>query len=76
VGIASVLVLLTAVGLVLWCAPSATAALKFAPPTSFPAGYGPVAVATDDFNGDGDPDLAMANSVPKTVSVLLGGAGG
>jgi hypothetical protein len=69
-------VFLTAVALVLPCTPSAVAAVKFAPPTSFPAGYGPVAVATDDFNGDGDPDLAMANSVPKTVSVLLGAAGG
>jgi hypothetical protein len=75
VGIARPLALLPAVALALLCAPSAAAAVKFAPPTSFPAGYGPVEAATDDFNGDGDPDLALANSVPNTVSVLLGTAG-
>jgi hypothetical protein len=29
-----------------------------------------------DFNGDADPDLAVANSFSDNVSVLLGGAGG
>ncbi len=37
----------------------------------------PQAVATGDFNGDGNLDLAVANSTGNTVSVLLGnGAGG
>jgi hypothetical protein len=75
-GIATGLVLLTAVALALWCAPSAAAALKFAPPTTFPVGLGPVSIATGDFNGDSDPDLAVANISAATVSVLLGAAGG
>ena len=29
-----------------------------------------------DFNGDGDPDLAVANELGGSVSVLLGGTGG
>jgi VCBS repeat-containing protein len=29
-----------------------------------------------DFNGDSDPDLAVANQLANNVSVLLGGAGG
>src|SRR4051794_24999366 len=75
-GIAAGLVLLTAVALALWCAPLAAAALKFAPPTTFPVDYGTYSIAADDFNGDGDPDLAVANHGPNAVSVLLGAAGG
>jgi VCBS repeat-containing protein len=38
------------------------------------AGSGPAAVAVGDFNGDQDPDLAVANQDPgfNSVSVLLG----
>ena len=35
---------------------------------------GPVAVG--DFNGDGDPDVAVANEFAGSVSVLLGSTGG
>jgi Bacterial Ig-like domain (group 3)/FG-GAP-like repeat len=46
-------------------------------PTGFTAGAVPVAFAVGDFNGDGIPDLAVANSGPNTVTVLLGdGHGG
>jgi hypothetical protein len=35
-------------------------------------GLWPSSVAVGDFNGDGVPDLAVANSRSDTVSVLLG----
>jgi hypothetical protein len=37
----------------------------FAAPTAYVAGNVPVAMATADFNGDGAPDLAVANSIPN-----------
>jgi hypothetical protein len=51
-------------------APGATSA-SFAPPQTFAVGNGPDAVAVADFNGDGQPDLAVANYQSNTVSVLL-----
>jgi uncharacterized protein (TIGR03437 family) len=48
-----------------------------APGSPFPAGSGPQSVAVGDFNGDGKPDLAIANGTGGNVTVLLGnGAGG
>jgi hypothetical protein len=47
----------------------------FLPAQAFPAGSSPQSVAVGDFNGDGIPDLAVANYTypnPGTVSVLLG----
>jgi hypothetical protein len=35
-------------------------------------GYGPESIAVGDFNGDGIPDLAIANNAGKSVTVLLG----
>ncbi len=35
------------------------------------SGLGPISVATGDFNGDGRPDLAIANYSENTVSILL-----
>jgi Bacterial Ig domain/FG-GAP-like repeat len=55
---------------------------SFAAPASFAAGDAPSAVAVGDFNGDSDPDLAVANwgdpssGLDGGVSVLLGEAGG
>jgi hypothetical protein len=43
----------------------------FAPPQTFAAGLTPGSVAVGDFNGDGKPDLVIANVNDNTVSVLL-----
>src|SRR5262245_22360547 len=51
--------------------PSTLAAL-----TSFPTGTGPNGVVTADFNRDNIPDLATANFLGDSVSVLLGNGDG
>jgi hypothetical protein len=43
----------------------------FAAQQTFAVGSFPFGVVVADFNGDGKPDLAVANSDDKTVSVLL-----
>ncbi|MEG4108445.1 DUF4347 domain-containing protein, partial [Microcoleus sp. S13_C5] len=43
----------------------------FAPQVTFATGTNPVSVSTGDFNGDGKPDLALANVSSNTVSILL-----
>lgn len=40
------------------------------------AGSGPAAIAVGDFNGDGIPDLAVANEDSSTITVLLGNGDG
>ena len=41
-----------------------------------PTGSGPDSVAVGDFNGDGIPDLAVANDYDFTVTILLGNGDG
>jgi hypothetical protein len=48
----------------------------FKPKTDLATGYAPASVAIGDLNGDGRPDLAVANSRAATVSVLLGNGDG
>jgi large repetitive protein len=43
----------------------------FAPQVTFPTGAIPYSVSIGDFNGDGKPDLATANSGSNTASILL-----
>ena len=45
---------------------------SFSPAASFPVGTNPQAVATADFNNDGNLDLLTANAGSNSVSVLLG----
>lgn len=50
---------------------------QFKPAVNYPVGSDPVSIATGDFNGDGVPDLAVANqegfgSASGSVSVLIG----
>jgi hypothetical protein len=49
---------------------------SFLPAVNYPVGSNPHAVAVGDFNGDGTPDLVVANSSSDTVSVLLGNGDG
>lgn len=55
----------------LWLAPAALAQASFSGPTNFAAGGFPFSVAVGDFDGDADPDLAVANNRSWNVSVLL-----
>ncbi len=50
----------------------------FQPKTDIPVltGGGPVALATGDFNGDGNIDLAVLNGTAESVSILLGDGNG
>jgi VCBS repeat-containing protein len=55
---------------------AAAAQLSFGPAANVGVGDGPASVAVGDFNGDGNADLAVANQLANTVSVLVGSAGG
>ncbi len=48
----------------------------FGSAVNYNVGSGPYSVAVGDFNGDGKPDLAIANSGSNTVSILLGNGNG
>jgi hypothetical protein len=49
---------------------------SFLPAQTFPVGGEPTALAVGDFNGDGTPDLAVADANPGGVSVLVGNGDG
>jgi len=51
--------------------PTGATTPTFAPQVTFAVGAGPTSVAVGDFNGDGKPDIVVANSSDNTVSVLL-----
>ncbi len=47
-----------------------------APGSPVSAGSGPLALAAGDLNGDGIPDLAITNSAPAGLTILIGSARG
>ena len=51
--------------------PTGATTVSFASHADFAVGANPVSVAIGDLNGDGVPDLAVANEGSNTVSVLL-----
>src|SRR6266851_22740 len=55
---------------------SLLSAVSFSTPANYAVGYSPHSVAVGDFNGDGKPDLAVANDGSNNVSVLLGNGDG
>lgn len=55
---------------------SLQAASEVANAQSIPVGNFPVDLAAADFNGDGLPDVAVANQDSNNVSIILGQAGG
>ena len=73
VRIAFVVVALAAVGS---ARPICAACPDFAAPVNYGAGATPFAVAIGDVNGDGKPDLAVANASSSNVSILLGNGDG
>lgn len=52
--------------------PVAAQTVSFGAKTDFGTGGSPSSVAVGDFNGDGKLDLAVANVISNTVSILLG----
>ncbi len=51
--------------------PPGASTLSFAAQQTFATGSAPFSVTTADMNGDGKPDIIVANDVSNTVSVLL-----
>ncbi len=56
--------------------PAGATTASFAPQQTYSVGLHPRSVAVGDFNGDGLPDLAVANLGSGTVSVLMNESGG
>src|SRR5436853_5362431 len=56
--------------------PAAAQTVSFVTRVDYAVGANPSSVAVGDFNGDGRPDLAVANYGSNTVSVLLGNSDG
>ena len=57
--------------------PNGSAVFTFAAPQTFvPTGYKPSSLVVEDVNGDGNPDIVVANYFSNTVSVLLGNGNG
>ena len=67
---------LMAVSHLLFAAAAEAQGVSFIARRDFSVGRFPYSVAVGDFNGDGKPDLAVANYNSNNVSVLLGNGDG
>src|SRR5687767_13480388 len=56
-------------------APADALPVRLSNPTHFTAGDTSTSVTTGDFNGDGDPDVAVANQASDNVSLRPGTSG-
>ncbi len=74
----SLLATITMLGAISAAAPEAQGQcpLSFADAATYGVGRQPGQIAVADFNGDGRPDLAVANSSTSNVSILLGNGNG
>lgn len=75
-GHAVIVSVITALAVLFPAARGVAQPVSFSAPTNLAAGSFPRSVALGDFNVDGMPDLAVANSVGQTVSILLGTGSG
>jgi hypothetical protein len=69
-------VVLLVLALLLPVATGSAQAVSFIPALNLTTGNAPVGLATGDFNGDGNPDLVVANANGSTIFVLLGDGNG
>jgi uncharacterized protein (TIGR03437 family) len=60
----------------LFCLPAARAQISFSTPSVSATQKAPIWMVTADFNGDGKPDLAVANGGTQSVTVSLGNGDG
>ena len=67
---------LTVIWITLCGIPPVSVAVEFSPPKVYATGTSPTAVAIGDFNSDGKPDVAVANSGSGSVSILLSNGDG
>src|SRR6476660_5801298 len=63
---------ITAIWIALCGVPRMSLAVEFAPAKTYATGTSPIAVVFGDFNNDGKPDIAVANSGSNNVSILFG----
>ncbi len=49
---------------------------SFAPPAIYKAGQGPMTLATGDLNGDGKPDIAVADTAGSQISIYFNNGDG
>jgi hypothetical protein len=70
------LVIVMVTSLLMGATPAGAAPAMFGPATNFAVGNGPGGIVRGDFDGDGNPDLVVANYNSNNISVLVGDGNG